>query len=258
MMEKSELKRYLRRLGLSIEASAIYLDLIEHAESTPLLLARRTGINRTKVYRVVEELERQKLVRQEVGDKTTRVSPAPIAQLGERLKERQRRVAELTREWEQVETELGQLGEAQKAETKVRYYRGKSGIEQMVWNVLSAKTEVVGYTTRDLTDFVGSKFMGEFVVEFVRRRLSMRDVYGDEYQTNKHARYDWGERVVSRYVPNKILTIPHQMDIYDETVSFYRFVEGEVFGVEIINPAVATMQKQLFELAWEKGKKASA
>jgi len=254
MMEKTELKRYLRRLGLTAEASEIYLDLVEHAESTPLLIARRTGINRTKVYRVVEELERQKLARQVVGDKTTRVSPAPVAILGERLKERQQRVAALTREWAQVETELSQLGEVQKAETKVRYYRGKAGIEQMVWNVLSAKGEVVGYTVQDLSDFVGIKFMQEFVTEFKRRNLRMRDIYGDEYKSNKHTQYDWGERVVSRYIPKKVLAIPHQMDIYDEVVTFYDWVGGEVWGTEISNPKVVTMQKQLFELVWEKGK----
>jgi len=252
-MEKIELTKYLRKLGLTQEASTIYLDLMEHAESTPLLIARRTGINRTKVYRVIEELLHQKLVRQEVGFKSSSVSPAPLTTLAARLTEKQRRVAELTQGWREVERELTQLGEVEKAETKVRYYRGKSGIEQMVWNVLSAKSEVVGYTTRDLVDFVGAKFMREFVAEFVRRNLAMRDIYGDEYQTNKHTQYDWGGRVKSRYVPSKILTIPHQMDIYDETVSFYRWVGEEVFGVEIVSPAVAVMQKQLFELAWERG-----
>ena len=83
----------------------------------------------------------------------------------------------------------------------------------------------------------------------------MRDIYGDEYLENKPKDNNWGSSIDSRYLPRKILAIPHQMDIYDETVSFYRWVGSEVFGVEIINPIVAAMQMQLFELAWEKARK---
>ncbi|MFH1244532.1 MAG: helix-turn-helix domain-containing protein [bacterium] len=256
MKEKQELKLYLYKLGLVAEEVEVYLDVCEHADATPLLIARRTGINRTKVYRVLEQMAKEKLVEMEVGAKTTRVSPAPVEQLGLKLQQKQRRVAELTQDWSGVQEALHQLDMAQTSETKVKYYKGKAGIEQMVWNVLSAKKEIVGYTTRDLSDYVGNKFMGEFVDEFLRRNLSMRDIYGDEYKSNKHTQYSWGERVVSRYVPKKILAIPHQMDIYDETVSFYHWSGDEVFGVEIINPLVAQMQKQLFELAWMKAKKA--
>ena len=254
-MEKQTLKLYLRKLGLSTEDAEIYIDIVERPNSTPLLIARRTGINRTKVYRLIEEMAKDKLVEIEPHAKTTRVSPSPIDQLQAKLRQKQRRVAELTQVWGEIEAALQQFSTAQSAETKVKYYKGKAGIEQMVWNVLLAKGEIVGYTTRDLADFVGSKFMGEFVEEFVRRKLAMRDIYGDEYKDNKYTQYDWGDRVKSRYLPKNILAIPHQMDIYDETVSFYRWVGGEVFGVEIISPMVAVMQKQLFEIAWEKAEK---
>jgi hypothetical protein len=254
MQEKQELKLYLRKLGLGGDEAEIYLDLCEHADSTPLLIARRTEINRTKVYRIIEEMVQEKLVEIEVGAKTTRISPSPIQQLELKLQEKQRRVAELTQNWRVIQEQLGGLAGAQGAETKVKYYKGKSGIEQMVWNVLSAKSEIVGYTTRDLSDFVGEKFMGDFVSEFVRRKLSMRDIYGDEYLGSHHTQYGWGERVQSRRVKSEVLTIPVQMDIYDETVSFYHWVNEEVFGVEIINPLVAQMQKQLFAIAWDKAK----
>lgn len=251
-MEKQTLKLFLRKLGLSREETEIYLDIVEHPESTPLLIARRTQINRTKVYRLVEEMTKDKLVEIEPHSKTTRVSPSPIDQLQAKLVQKQRRVAELTQKWGEVESALQQFAAKESAETKVKYYKGKAGIEQMVWNVLSAKGEIVGYTTRDLSEFVGVKFMSEFATEFKRRNLKMRDIYGDEYLENAPKDNDWGSSIDSRYLPREVLAIPHQMDIYDETVSFYRWIGSEVFGVEIINPMVAAMQKQLFELAWEK------
>lgn len=253
-MQNSDLNDYLEKLGLTSEEVGIYLDLCRHGESTPLLVARRTGINRTKVYRVLEAMREKKLVSEAVGEHTTRYSAAEVGVVGELLREKQNVVAELTKDWEQTTQLLGQLAVRNEAETKIRFYRGKSGVEQMVWNVLKAKSEVVGYTFRDLAHFVGGKFMEDFVGEFKRRNLRMRDIYGDEYLASEPIQYDWEGCVSSRYLPKHVLAIPHQMDIYDEVVTFYDWVGGEVWGTEIWNPKVAQMQKQLFELAWEKAK----
>lgn len=254
-MNKQEVNNYLRLLGLSGEQAAIYLELMEQGEGTPLLIARKTGINRTKVYRLLEEMEKHKLIVQEIGEYTTRVSPAPIERIEELLKQKQGVVAGLSKNWSEAEATLSQLQVSHQVETKVRYYRGKSGIEQMVWNVLKAKNEIVGYTFRDLSQYVGARFMEQFVFEFKRRNLKMRDIYGDEYLDSQPIDNDWGGKIESRYLPGKVLAIPHQMDIYDDIVTFYSWNEGEVWGTEIYNPKVAKMQRQLFELAWEKAKR---
>lgn len=254
-MNENELITYLKKLGLSTEEATIYVALTTLGEATPLRIARTTGVNRTKVYRTLESLAHKLLVVEEVEVNSTTYSPAPVAKIKEMLRLKQVRVAELAEGMGQVERVLEQMAITPHADTKVKFYRGKSGLQQMVWNVLSAKSEIVGYTHRDLADFLRIKFMREFAAEFVRRNLKMRDIYGDEYVKNKHANYDWGGRIKSRYLPKGVLTIPHQSDIYDEVVSYYSWSQGEVFGVEIINRRVVTMQKQLFELAWEKAYK---
>ena len=257
-MQKNDLLHYLQHLGFADEEARLYLAMVEHGASTPLALSRVTGINRTKVYRVLEEMKRRGFAIEEVGDGTTAYSPAPTERIVQLLRERQRATAELTAQWTSVDSQLQQLTLSTKAATRVKYYRGREGIEQMVWNVRKAKHEVGGYTFRDLVHFVGSKFMAQFVEEFTRRNLFMRDIYGDEYLASEPIQYGWGGHVSSRYLPKKVLAIPHQMDIYDEVVTFYSWVGDEVWGTEIWNPSVAQMQKQLFELAWEKAKKSSA
>ena len=77
-MNKNELINYLTNLGLTEDEVAVYLGLLEKGEGTPLSISRLTGINRTKVYRLIEQMERRKLLVQEIKDSTTCVSPAPI------------------------------------------------------------------------------------------------------------------------------------------------------------------------------------
>lgn len=254
-MNKQELNNYFVKLGLTQDEAKLYLSLVEKGEGTPLSISRQTGINRTKVYRLIEEMEEHKLIVREIRENTTVISPTPVEQIQEMLRIKQTRVAELTKDWDDAREILKQISLEKKSETKVKFYHGKTGIEQMVWNVLKAKDEIVGYTFRDLSHFVGEKFMDDFVTEFKRRNLTMRDIHGDEYLSHQPIDNAWGKKMNSRYLPKTILTIPHQMDIYDDIVSFYSWNEGEVWGTEIYNEKVAQMQKQLFELAWEQAEK---
>lgn len=58
----------------------------------------------------------------------------------------------------------------------------------------------------------------------------------------------------SGYIPSALLNFNHQVDIYNNVVSFYNWHEGEVFRVEIYNDKIARMHKQLFEIVWKLGK----
>lgn len=254
-MNKNELNNYLVKLGLTSDEALLYLSLIEKGEGTPLSISRATGINRTKVYRLLEQMQSAKLIVQEIDENGTRVSPAPVEHLQELLREKQHNIEELNEAWEEVSKGIEQISNEKGSETRVKFYRGRTGIEQMVWNSLKASSEIVGYTFRDLSYFVGQKFMEKFVAEFKNRNLRLREIYGDEYMANKHIDNNFGSFVNSRYLPKRTLAIPHQTDIYDDVVSFYSWNEGEVWGTEIYNEKVATMQKQLFELAWEKARK---
>ena len=248
-----ELIGYLIELGLEREVAVIYERLVANSSMTVLELSRTTKVNRTKIYRTLEEMKLKRLVSEEIEENTTKYSPAPIERIKEMLEAKKSKVERLTNGFPEIEKMVEQMSLGVVSPTKVKFYRGKDGIKQMVWNVLRAKSEVVGYTYRDLSEFIGESYMQEFASEFVRRNLKMRDLYGENYKESKKIQYAWMGHIESKMVSDSILTIDHQMDIYDEVVSFYNWHEGEVFGVEIYNPKVAKMQRQLFELAWKVG-----
>lgn len=263
-MQINEIKKYLQKLGIGSEAATIYLDLVEHGESTPLLIARRTGINRTKVYRLVEDMQQRRLVREIRDEYRTKIE----AESGERLQtilfERQAETRALTNKWGEVLGAVNQLTAKEPTGTKVRYYRGREGIGQMVWNTLKASSEIVGYTYSSFESAVGEKFVEEYYAEFYRRNLRMRDILSNNYlrsmreESQKPKTYrqhpHWRTHINSRYMSEKELPIPHQMDIYDETVGIYSWYGGEIFGVEIVNPKVAEFQRTLFERTWAQAK----
>jgi hypothetical protein len=57
-----------------------------------------------------------------------------------------------------------------------------------------------------------------------------------------------------RYLPDSVLHLNHNMDIYDDTIAIYYWEENDVFGVEIQNQKIADTQRSIFELLWKLAK----
>ena len=254
------LHSFLTKLHVSPEAAAVYLALFERPVQTAVELAKRTGIPKTTVYRRLEELQQQGLIEERVEEYKKTFAPASADLLELLVVKQEQELAEVRGQLPAVSRLLrGQLaGGSNDPETKVLFYSGRDGIQQMIWNVLHARSEVVGYTFRDLGGFVGRKFYQSWREEFTQRELSGRDLFSDQYIQSKFeadnpAAVGW-DGWESRYIEPEVLDISHQMDVYDDVVGMYNWVGSEIFGIEIHNAKVADMQRQGFELMWDEGR----
>lgn len=255
----NNLSLFFQNLGFSEEEVGILTTLGTYGSQTVLELSRAARINRTKVYRLVEELKKQGVVEEIVDEYRQLVKLVDLHKLDLIIKEREAKSKLLRDTFLNIQSLLSLSQEAHQPGTRVIFHRGEEGIRQMVWNTLSAKKEVVGYTFRSLDEVVGKKFADEWHEEFVRRRLVFRDIYSDSYleSVKKHPHpHSQVEKkyLKGRYIPKSILDVNHQVDIYNEVVAYYNWFEGEVFGVEIYNAKVARLQKQLFEIVWKMAK----
>lgn len=256
IVDKQRVKHFLIELGLEKDESSIYLSLSKLGISTPLEISRDTKIDRARVYRRLESMKKRGLVHEVIGEKRKMYEARGIEKLHEILQTKKMKLEGLQKSFNDVKAYLTAHVGLHEAETKVVFYRGRSGIKQLVWNVLRAETEVVGYTYRALIEITGEKFRRRWRDEFIRRGLRMRDLYSDKYLRSRKGRKEqetWVPENVfeNRYVSSDILDIDHQLDIYNDVVAYYNWYEGEVFGVEIYNRKVAKMQKQLFEVVWD-------
>lgn len=259
-MNKQVILHFLHQLGLGQAEAKIYSSLLERGTQTTLELSRNIQINRTKVYRLLEELKKRGLVEELVEENRRLTKATNIHQLELLIKEEEAKTKALREVFPSVMNIINSNREASQPGTRVIFHRGADGIKQMAWNVLSANKECVGYTFRRIEEVVGDKFSLEWRDEFVKRGLILRDVYSDEYLKSLKAgkettKQEWKKHFKGRYLPEKLLNINHQVDIYNNVFAIYNWFEGEVFGVEIYNQKIAAMQKQLFEIVWKQAKK---
>lgn len=256
----TNLSSFLTKLDLSREEIEIFWALTKYGSSTILEISRNTGINRTQVYRFLEKMKKEGLTEEIIEEHRTMAKATDINQLERLVKEKANETEQLKTLFPQVQQLLSSTVGQNQAETKVLFYRGQNGLQQMVWNTLKSKETIRGYTYRMLEDAVGENFAKTWAEEFVDRGLKGKDIFSDAYLRNRSetkrpnhldiVNYNYK----SRYISPETLNIDHQMDIYNDVVSFYNWFEGEVFGVEIYNQKVADFQKQIFEIIWDLGK----
>lgn len=261
-LKEKTISEFLFNLGLGQKEVRIYLVLLKHGSLTTLKLSRLTKLPRTSVYRLLERLKNIGVVEEVIDQKKTKAKAVDIDRLKILLQQKELEVEQLKNLFPQVASFLSKYQMIHQEETKVLFYRGREGVRQMAWNVLSLKDKFQGYTYRRFEEIVGEDFCREWGIEFLKRGLFGRDVYSDEYLKSKKAiktsvleKLFAGKKCwQSRYIPAKILNIDHQLDIYNDVVSFYNWHKGEIFGVEIYNEKIAKLQKQIFEIIWKMAK----
>ena len=252
MKNNNHLVEFLEALGLESREIEAFNCLLDHGIMTMLELSRITKIPRTTLYRIIESLKAKGVIEEVVEEYVAKVQAAPLSRLEFLVAEQKERANTLVSLLPNIQQIITNTQAVSQPDTKVLMYRGREGIRQMIWNVLDAKKEVVGYTYRHLDEFAGKRFMDRFRTEFVERKLTGRDILSDNYYKSLNRRdYQW-KQWESRYIKPNVLTIDHQLDIYNDVTAVYNWHEGEVFGVEIHNAKVARMQRQIFEMIWKQ------
>lgn len=255
MMNKSDILAYLATLGIDRSAANIYLLLLSSDQETPLTLARMSGLNRTTIYRILENLESKGLVRRTLAAKSAAYMATGSEYLRNIVAEKEDELDKLKKNLNPV---IGALMRAKKEHpqpTKVNYYSGKSGLRQLLFNTLKAKTDVIGLGWADWNKGIGRKYAEIIRDESVRLKIHHRELLNEDqidpelsFTGNRDFALNYYQH---RIIPRSVLEINHDTYIYNNIFAFYHTYQGEDFGVEIVNNEISASERQIFEIIWK-------
>lgn len=247
---------YFKKLGFSPEIANIYLALYTHGPQTISQLSRRAQVERTRIYRLVHELEASHLVETELQYKRRIFHAAPINNLQITLSKKEH-------ELEQLQAELKTLGRVltkpipSSPTAPVQFYQGLDGAKQLFWNQTKAHTETLSILHTPLQNKVEQGFFNRWSHAINERRLAHRSIVTPDFlnklkkwQRNSH--YEKIENWEGRWISEKAFSITHSTHIYDDTVAYYSWERGELFGVAIHSSDIANTQRQFFEMLWRQ------
>jgi sugar-specific transcriptional regulator TrmB len=251
------IRSYFFKLGLSSEIADVYLALYAYGAMSISELSRRSGLERTHIYRLMDELQASNLIEIEERYKRKIIRAAPIANLQILLSKKEEELRDLYQTYEDLRLKFVQ-GSLHTETTKVQAYKGPEGLKQMYWNETRAKTENLSILYENMQVRSKLAFFERWVRECNSKDLKFRSIIGDNFIKTQREWYGTysNERLEHwepRYVPDGVFSITHSLVIYDDVTSYYNWKDGEVFGIEVYNSQIANAQRQFFEMLWNQG-----
>jgi sugar-specific transcriptional regulator TrmB len=250
-------RSYFFKLGLSSEIADIYLALLAYGPQTISDVSRHSGVERTRVYRLMDELTTSNLIEIETQYKRTILHAAPITNLQILLTKKEQDLHELREELHGINQQIAENTLASPT-TRVQAYHGKENLKQMFWNQTRAKSESVSILHENMQRYTNVAFFDRWARTSNERDLVFRSIVGDSFVESQKTWYQEhaNERLAKwsgRYVPEGVFPVTHSTVVYDDVTSYYNWKNGEVFGIEIYNAQIADAQRQFFDMLWTLG-----
>lgn len=243
------IRAYFAKLGFASEIADIYLALHTNGPQTLSTLSRTSGVERTRLYRLLDELTASNLVEAEVSYKRGLLKAAPIANLHILINQKELEVASLKEELGLIEQVLGR-NQLSSPATRVQFYHGPEGIRQMLWNALKATTPLYAYSFHILDEFVGRPFMHRWSEEFTQRGLTehliMSDAFVESWQRYSAPDKSGNRRIRGihyNYIAPDVFPITHSCCVYDDVTTYFSWLDGDVYGIEVYNRGIADTQR---------------
>ncbi len=255
MFEDTKMIRsHFARLGLEAEIVDIYLALHIYGPQTLSELSRHSGIERTRIYRLLDTLLASNLIEQETAYKRTIIKAAPITNLQILLSKKEEELRSLRAEMPEIQRILsGNIRSIQN--TKVQVYKDSEGLKQLFWNQTRGTSENLAILHENMQNRTNGAFFEQWVSEINRNHIVSRGLIDEHFietqkQWYKNKNNERIQEWSARFLPPHLYRPTHSTVIYDNVVAYYSWQEGNIFGIEIYNQDIADAQRAFFNLLW--------
>ena len=149
---------FLDKLGFSAEAISLYTALTQNGPLTLLEASRKANLERTKLYRLIDELKDQGLVEEIPAYKRRTIKAASLSTLEMMVREQEVKSKSLAGTLPAFSQAIQSLVHSVPA-NNVIYYHGREGIKQMTWHLLRCKGLYRTYSNKFWEEMTGLPFV---------------------------------------------------------------------------------------------------
>ncbi len=237
--------------GFAPKEAKIYLAVLELKEAPILHIAKKSGLNRTAIYSLLDSMQaRGFLVASYKGTRKVYSAQDP-AVVKENLKKRVARFTGLM-------PELLSLGETSEVKPKIRYNEGLEGIKNAYRASLNSKDgklyAFVGverlFSESRALEFFWEK---EFIPARINNKIHGLLVVPDNEEGRKFREASKEALRDVKLVPASTYNFENEILIYNNTVAILSYSKGEKYALEIESSTIAHTMKMIWQMAWNLG-----
>lgn len=241
------IRTYFAKLGLDNEIADIYLALHTHGPQSISQLSRNARVERTRIYRLIDQLMDSHLVEVEPHNTRGVLKAAPIANLHILITEKEQELKSLQDELGLIEQVLAR-NSVSSTVARVQLYEGPEAIKQIRQNMLQAKSEILSIQFKDITEESDEAFANRWIKNASDHNLQVHIIYDKKRNQSDASPISWQVR----YVASAVFPITHSTMTYDNVVASLHWQDNQVYGIELHGTDTAMAQRAYFELLWQQ------
>lgn len=249
----------LQNLGLTKTQSAVLDWLFENGEAKASAIARDIRHPRGVVYKALDELLELELV--EKKDKENQVSlfravhPRNLEKI---IEAKERRLAENKKIFEGLLPQLASSYNLTLNKPGVRFYEGQEGLEKVLYDTLTSKTDVYLLLNRDemakedIFKDINEEYKARRIKAGIQKKIIRVGQKPEMVFGTKDDKYDTITEI--KYLPPSAVPWKAEIHIYDGKISFLIMEKGKVIGILVEDKNIYELNKFWFETLWNASK----
>ena len=240
----------LTTLGLSETEANIYIALIESGPASILELARRTRINRSTIYYLLQSLKEKQLIAQTVQGKRNLLMALDPSNLKVLLEKKIVNTLPLI-------DELKAMAKVGKTKPIIALYEGLPGLKK-VFEQAATSNEKTMYGLVGLESLTTTSkallhyWLGPYTELRKKKGVIAKLVVPDTEQGVAFKKLDSEKFRETRLVPSSAYNFDSEFLVHDDMVDLFVFTAEEQFAVSIKSAAIANTMKMVWRLVWNQ------
>ena len=238
------LENELKKAGLSDDEAKTYLAALELGEMTISRLAKKSGVNRSTTYFVVDSLMAKGLMsRIRKGKKTFFYAEDP-RKIQELLQEKEEAI-------EKIMPELLAFANLIDRKPDIRYFEGTQGIKEVYKDTLNyPDQEICAWFSEAFLKFDENFFYDYYIPQRLEKKISVRAIFPDTDEMKKFASHNEKHLRRSKMIQKEKFTMPVEISLYGKRKIGIMAYEEQI-GLIIESPKIHEALKNIFEIMWD-------
>ena len=242
------IEKELANLGLSPEESKVYLSILELGGSYVSAIAKRANVNRSTCYHTLDNLVKKGLISSYKKGKIVHFVAEDPGRFLRIAEDRMTRTKDLIPQLLSITNTLA-------FKPKIRFFEGVEGIKAIFEDMITTKSEILGYTTLEGLTELFPDFFKKYCHQKIKHKIKTRyicpatsegvDMIDQFYPKN----YDPSLLEMLMVNPQEF-NFKNEIAIYGNKVAIISLNKDELIGLLMESKTIAQSMKSVFDLAW--------
>jgi len=235
------LEKKLEEIGLNKKEAKIYLATLELGETTIARIAQKSGLKRTSIYNILDDLKRKGLISSSKGGRKNYYFAQDPKKLEARIKQR-------TKTIEEIMPELLSITNLIDKKPKVRYYEGREEMKEIYEDTLNySDQEIKIWIPENTISSYDNYWKDYYIPKRLEKKIIVKAIAPLTAVTKKFKSEDKKQLRITKI--SKTNFIEAELMLYGTNkISIVSF--DEMMGLLIESKKLFNTLKGLFEVHW--------